>query len=424
MTTIAITIFVLGYILITLEHRSKLNKSITAAAVGALLWILIGLHEESHAVESAIHAISAETFALVVFLLSAMTLVEILLHYRFFDLLRAHLFRLGLKDSGQLWLMAGLAFVLSAIIDNLTTTIVMVQIARRFFGGKNLLLVVGAIVVSANAGGAFSPIGDVTTIMIWLAGKFTAGEIVAWGFLPSLAIALTSTWCIARKVRRDTKDEKPTRAESLALSRSEWVVISSAFISFTFPLIAHLIGLPPFMGLLFGVGLVGGIIGLFANGRGKKDTHLSMDIQHLMSRVDMASLLFFIGILFAVGALGHLGILDAISHTVFGEHANLTRLVSGSVFLGIFSAIVDNIPLTAAALDILNTTDSGIWALLALSVGTGGSLLVIGSAAGVVAMGMVKELTFKAYAQLITLPATLGYGAGILVWYIQYALFG
>lgn len=417
-------VFILGYILITLEHQWKINKSLTATALAAILWGALALTgADHHLLETAIEHLSAETFSLVVFLLAAMTLVEVLVHYRFFDLLRVKLLALGLDDRAQLILITIIAFVLSGIIDNLTTTIVMVQIARRFFKGKNLLVTAAAIVVAANAGGAFSPVGDVTTIMIWLAGKFTALEILLWGFLPSLAVIVISTFLFVRQIQGDTKDEKPVTHETVTLTTSEKVVIASAFVSFALPPFAHFVGLPPFMGLLFGVGIVGLLIGFFANAAPQKDSHLSMDIEKLLGRLDITSLLFFIGILFAVGALGFLGILDQISASLFGPDPEVSRLIAGSVLLGIFSAIVDNIPLTAAALDILQTTDFRIWVLLALCVGTGGSMLVIGSAAGVVAMGMVKELSFKQFIKIATVPAALGYAGGIAVWYVQYLLF-
>lgn len=422
---IAGIIFVLGYILITLEHHWKINKSLTATALAAVLWGLIALSGADHAaVEHALHDLAGETFSLVVFLLAAMTLVEILVHYRFFDLLRAKLFALGLEDRSQLVLISVLAFFLSAVIDNLTTTIVMIQIARRFFKGKNLLVAAGSIVVAANAGGAFSPIGDVTTIMLWLAGKFTALEIITWGFLPSLSILLVSTYFFVRQVQGDTADEKPVTHEVVNLSLSERVVIVVTFGSFILPPLAKLVGLPPYMGLLLGVGIVGLIVGFFANTRQERESHLTMEIDRLISKIDMTSLLFFIGILFAVGALSFLGVLESLSNSIFGENPEVSRLVLGSVLLGAFSAIVDNIPLTAAAIEILQTTDFRLWVLLAICVGTGGSMLVIGSAAGVVAMGMIKDLSFKEYLKIAAWPAALGYVSAILVWIAQYYFFG
>ncbi|HMO78134.1 MAG TPA: sodium:proton antiporter NhaD [Candidatus Paceibacterota bacterium] len=424
MILFASLVFIAGYILITLEHHWKVNKSVTATALAAILWGGLALYGADHVLmEEEIFHLSAETFSLVVFLLSAMTLVEILVHYRFFDLLRVKLFSLGLQDTAQLVLISALAFILSAIIDNLTTTIVMVQIARRFFKGNNLLVAAAAIVVSANAGGAFSPVGDVTTIMLWLAGKFTAAEIILWGFLPSLAIYLVSLLFFVRQIKGDSSDDKPVTYEEVKLNGPEKLIIATTFASFALPPLAHLFGLPPFMGLMLGVGIVGLMVGWFANTAEQRESHLSMDIEKLLGKLDITSLLFFIGILFAVGALGFLGILDQISDMVFGDNPVDSRLIVGSVFLGVFSAILDNIPLTAAAIDIMQTTDFRLWVLLAICVGTGGSMLVIGSAAGVVAMGMVKELSFKQFLKIATIPAAVGYVAGIGVWYLQYLFF-
>ena len=236
MILFASVIFIAGYILITLEHHWKVNKSLTATALAAILWGALALTgADHHLIEEAISHLSAETFSLVVFLLAAMTLVEVLVHYRFFDLLRIKLLALGLDDRKQLILITGIAFFLSAVIDNLTTTIVMIQIARRFFKGNNLLIAAAAIVIAANAGGAFSPVGDVTTIMIWLAGKFTALEIIMWGFLPSLAVVLVSNFLLVRQIKGDSVDEKPVTHETVALSSSEKFVITAAFLSFSSP---------------------------------------------------------------------------------------------------------------------------------------------------------------------------------------------
>lgn len=420
MSLIASMIFGTGYLLITLEHRFNLHKAVTATALGAGLWILIAFMEGS-AAEEALELVGAEIFGLIVFLLAAMTLVEILIHYRFFDFIYVHLQKLKLTDVHQLWLIGAIAFFLSALIDNLTTTIVMIQIARRFFHGKNIILAAAGIVIAANAGGAFSPIGDVTTIMLWLAGKFTAFEIIGWGFLPSFSLFLTSMYFLTRKMKADTPDTIEDSPEKFHLLRSERIVILATFLSFALPVIAHFFGLPPYIGLLFGLGVVGGLVTFFTKIR-THQSHLSLDVEKILKRTDLASILFFIGILLAVGALKHLHILSAISEIVFGNSPSFWGYVLGNSFMGIFSAVVDNIPLTAAAIDIVHSNDSAIWTLLALAVGTGGSLLVIGSAAGVVAMGMLKEITFKNYFQVATLPAFLGYIVAIVVWYIQYII--
>lgn len=425
--------FVIGYVFITLEHRYKLHKAITAAALGAFLWIAIGIAERS-AAEDALHGIGSEIFSIVIFLLAAMTLVEVLVHYRFFDFVRTQILRLNIRDYGQLWVIGAVSFFLSAVIDNLTATLVMLAVATRFFAGRNLLVATAAIVIAANAGGAWSPIGDVTTIMLWIAGKFTSGEIVAWTFVPSAVLFVVSTALLGRSIAADTRD---VIEECVALSKSEWIVIALALASFFLPVIVHSIGLPPYIGLVFGLGIVGITISLFRLMNGgaaasahddvelggiAPDSHLTSDIEKKLARTDIAALLFFTGILLAVGALGHVGILDTASHYLLGDDPSLMRLFFGNAALGVLSALVDNIPLTAAAMEIIQTSDPAIWSLLALAVGTGGSLLVIGSAAGVVAMGKVKNLSFFTYVTIATVPAAVGYAAAMGVWLLQYLL--
>jgi Na+/H+ antiporter NhaD/arsenite permease-like protein len=436
MTLAIVLVFIAGYALIAFEHRYQLHKAVTAAALGGLLWLIVALNE-GPAVREATQRAGAEIFALVFFLLAAMTLVEILVHYRFFDWLRMCLLAMGLNDYQQLWMIGGVAFFLSAVIDNLTATLVMLAIARRFFRGHNLMVAAATIVISANAGGAWSPIGDVTTIMLWLAGKFTAAEIVSWGLLPSAALFGISTFLLGRGIVGDTRDLEEERVQ---LAPSEKVIVGCTLGSFPLPLLFSQIGLEPYFGLVFGLGVVGMLIAMFRRRAARAlgiehlsqdilddlgehhRTHLTSDIERKLASTDIASLLFFAGILLAVGALEHAGILDRVSHALLGDEPSLARFLVGNSALGVLSAMVDNIPLTAAAISILKTTDPAIWSLLALTVGTGGSLLVIGSAAGVVAMGRVKELTFFGYIRLATLPALAGYLAAIGVWWLQYAL--
>ncbi len=427
MTLLVIAIFIAGYALIALEQRYQLHKAITAAALGASLWLIIALHEGA-AVQTATTKAGAEIFSLVLFLLAAMTLVEILVHYRFFDLMRMRLLKLGLDDYKQLWVIGVASFFASAVIDNLTAALVMLAIAGRFFRGANMLVAAVTIVIAANAGGAWSPIGDVTTIMLWLAGKFTATEIIAWTFLPAATTFVVCTSLLARGLRGDTRD---IMEETVALSGSEKAIVVSALASFSLPLLFSRIGLQPYFGLIFGLGIVGMLIAAFRlraadvleDVAGSHKTHLTSDIEKALARIDVASLLFFAGILLAVGALDHLGILSQISNVLLGEKPGVTRLVAGNAALGVLSAILDNIPLTAAAIGMLATTDPAIWSLLALTVGTGGSMLAIGSAAGVVAMGRVEGLTFSRYMRMATIPAAVGYAAGIAVWCAEYLAF-
>lgn len=416
---IAILIFIFGYTAISLEHKIQISKSATALIMGAILWLIVPFINDAHFKQELLHT-GSEIFGIVVFLLAAMSLVEILVHYRFFDIIRGKIFALGLDEKKQFVVISIITFFLSAIVDNLTCTIVMVQIAKKFFTGTNLLRAVAAVVISANAGGAFSPIGDVTTIMLWLAGKFSAIDIITRGFLPSLAMLIVSTALFYPRLKQadnDVKSEIITK-----LGRSEKLIVSAVFGSFLLPVILNQIGLPPYLGLLLGLGVVWLLIDLLKQFR-PKETHLTASIDEFIKKTDIPSLKFFIGILLAVSALGSMGILESISQMLYGEEFSPIRGVAGNVGLGFLSAILDNVPLTAIAIDILHTSDPAIWVLLALTVGMGGSLLIIGSAAGVIAMGMVKEINFVNYLKIATIPALFGYLASIAVWAIQYFIF-
>lgn len=412
-------IFILGYTFITLEHKLHVNKSAFALAMGGLLWVLVGI-SDPHLTE-IFPEVAVDIFNIVIFLLAAMSLVEILVHYRFFDVVRDKILEYKLSNKAQFVVISILAFLFSAVIDNLTTTIVMIQIARKFFSGNNLLIAVVGIVIAANAGGAFSPIGDVTTIMLWLAGKFSALEVLTQGILPSFTLWGVMTLLLLPKIRNHGVEEYE-RKERTVLSKSEMVVIGLVLSSFSFPVLMKLIHLPPVVGLLFGVGLSWVLVDVLKTIR-PSETHLTASIEKLIQKTDISSIKFFIGVLLAVSALGALGVLQAVSHTVYGSDPATTHIIIGNTFLGIISAVLDNIPLTAIAIQILDVASPSLWVLLALAVGTGGSLLAVGSAAGVIAMGMVKELTFSTYFRLATIPAFISFCAAIAVWGIQYSLF-
>lgn len=417
---LAIGAFILGYAAITLEHKLSTNKSAVALSLGAVLWIIAAFAVDHHDLSHLLHEAAAEIFQIVAFLLAAMALVEILTHYRFFDIIRTKLAQLHLKDRKQFMIMGVLTFFLSAVLDNLTVTIVMIQIARQFFSGKNMIIAAAGIVILANAGGAWSPIGDVTTIMLWLADKFTAVEIITHTFVPSAILGLISGWLLVRQM--DDRNSDVTVDKNISLSRGEKTVISLTLLSFSFPVIMNLAGLPPYLGLLLGLGMVWGLIE-FAKYRSKTPTHLNANIDGLLQKVDVSSLQFFIGILLAVSALNAFGILEKVSTFIFGAEQQALQVAIGSVAIGLLSAIVDNVPLTALSIDLIKIADPYMWTFLALTVGTGGSALVIGSVAGVVAMGMVKELTFGRYLKIATIPALVGYFAAVIVYAIIFYFF-
>jgi len=416
---VAIIVFILGYIFITLENEIKVSKSAIALTMGGLLWFLIGFFDGSFH-ESMAEA-GTDIFSIVIFLLTAMSLVEILVHYRFFDLLRARIFSLGLSEKQQFLVFALVTFFLSGIIDNLTTTIVSVQISRKFFKGENLLRMVSLIVIAANAGGAFSPIGDVTTIMLWLAGKIEAIDIIYKGFLPSMLLFITSTVLIFRSIKDSSFNIKNELVNKL--SRSEKVIVSLVFFSFGMPLVVGMVGLPPYVGLLTGLGIVWIAVDLLKRFRSSQ-THLDDSIERFIRKTDIPSLEFFIGILLTVSALDHLHVLEKLSNFIFGSDPTVMRVAMGNVSLGFLSAVLDNVPLTAIVINILHTSVESLWILLAITVGSGGSLLLIGSASGVIAMGMVPELTFNKYFSIAFIPAIAGYLVAVLVWTAQYVLLG
>ena len=414
-------IFLLGYVLITLEHKFHTNKSAIALALAGILWVLaILVIPDQEAIKHSLETAGAEIFSIVAFLLAAMGLIEILNHYRFFDLIRIQLMKLRLTERKQFYVMGILTFFLSAILDNLTVTIVMVQIARRFFKDQNLLVTAAGVVIFANAGGAWSPIGDITTIMIWLAQKFTTFDIITQTFLPSAVLAVVSGLLLGRQIKSTSFED--TQESMLRFSTGERVVIAGCLLSFTFPIIMNSIGLQPYLGLLLGLGFVWLLID-FAKTRSKTTTHLEANIDSLLQRLDISSIKFFIGILLAVNALHVFGVLEALSHTLFGQHQEFTRVVWGNIVLGALSSVVDNVPLTAIAIDMITLQDPVIWTLLAFTVGTGGSFLLIGSVAGVIASGIIKNLTFGKYLKIASIPAIVGYIAGIAVWFAQTALF-
>jgi len=413
------SIFIIGYILISAEHKLQINKSAVAMFFAGILWILIAVDDQA---KVSLHLAEAgtEIFEIIVFLLSAMALVEIMVHYKFFDIVRTWLVSKRLGNVQQMWMISALAFGLSAVIDNLTTTIILTQLTRLFFKGKNLIIAAALVVVSANAGGAFSPIGDVTTTMLWLRGKFASSEIILYGFIPSVVIYLVAASLMI--IKTDRYDVCVPEIEEVKLLRSEKLVIGFAFGSFALPFIFHSIHLKPYMGLLTGLGITWLVIDVLKRHMPNHRSHFTASIERLLQKTDISSLKFFVGILLAVAALDHLGILERLSNTIFGHDPSLSRFVIGSSIMGALSAIVDNVPLTAAAMDIVKTVDSTIWVLIAIAVGTGGSMLVIGSAAGVVAMGIVKELNFANYLKVAGIPAVIGYVCGIGVWYLQHLI--
>jgi len=418
-------IFVVGYVLIALEHNLKINKSGVAIVLGSALWILVDVFGGfKHEIGQALSHETQEIFAIVVFLLAAMTIVEVLVHYRFFDWIQNKITQKKLSSGLLFFLLGALTFIMSAFLDNLTTTLIMIQIGRKIYkDNNNYLIFIANTVIAANAGGAASPIGDVTTIMLWLANKFTAGQIIAMGIGPAIAAWIVPQFLMARKIKGHEEAEK---AHDIKMPKDEqgfkpyWAIIIIGLFSFTLPVMFNLIGLPPFLGLLTGVGVLWILIDLYHKKHGGEH-HREGQIIKIVQKTDLSTLKFFIGILLAVGALSHIGMLKILNDAIFGVDLNVWRMIFGNVALGGISSILDNVPLVAAAIKMFSSqVPVAMWVLLAITAGTGGSMLVIGSAAGVAAMGQVKGLTFGYYLKKATIPALLGYVAGVGVWILMY----
>ena len=411
-----ITFFTLGILAIAFEHTLEVNKSWIALFTGSLMWMVVAFNQDSHELRHAIHEGSAEIFELIVFLIGAMTIVEMMGHYRFFTWIEVKLLKMNISNRSLFWILGGITFIASALLDNLTSTLIMIQIGKHLYiRKKNFNIFVINTVIAANAGGAMSPVGDVTTIMMWLAEKFTAWQILTYGILPSLV-----AWVIPQALlTMQIEYEDRTGRKIEKVLPLQWYIIIIGLITFGFAVLVNLLHLPPFFGILFGLGVSAIIIDVrLKQGKLKKRAN---QIVNVIKTIDMATITFFIGILLAVNALGYHGILDQIAEIIFGKNPaeNHQAIIVGHTSLGIISSFLDNVPLTAAVIDMLpENIHYKYWVLLAITAGTGGSILVIGSAAGVAAMGQVKTLTFIDYFKKGSIPALLGYFAAIGVWWL------
>ena len=419
-------IFVLGYFFIAMEHKTHINKSGVAIVLGGILWLLAAFlsHDRSE-ISHVIAENGGEIFSIVIFLLSAMTIVELLVYYQFFDWLQEIIIKKKISQAKLFWLLGAITFVMSAFLDNLTTTLVMIQVGRKIYKHQgNFLIYVANTVIAANAGGAASPIGDVTTIMLWLANKFTALQVIAIGILPAIVTWVIPQYLLGRQIRRHEEAEKAHPDFDIVDEKKVqpyWSVVFISLFSFCLPVFFNLINLPPFLGLLLGLGIIWIFIDFKAK-KGRKDC-ASGQVVTIIQKTDITTLKFFIGILLAVGALAHIGLLATMNNFIFGEEIDATRLIVGITSLGFLSAILDNVPLVAATIKMFSDGIApSIWVLLALTAGTGGSMLVIGSAAGVAAMGQVKELNFAFYLKKASLPALLGFLGGVATWVTFYML--
>jgi Na+/H+ antiporter NhaD/arsenite permease-like protein len=421
-----VAVFVIAYAAIAVEHLTKVNKSASALVCAGLLWtIYAGSVGALDRITEELSESLTRTAQIVFFLMGAMTVVEVMDAHNGFEIITRRIRTSSL--SLLLWLVGFVTFFLSAILDNLTTTIVMVSLLRRLLARhEDRLFFAGIIVIAANAGGAWSPIGDVTTTMLWIGGQVTAVPIIKYIFLPSLlclVVPLSITAFVLRGRRATSVEQEEVNHGSPAIDFERNVMFFLGLSILTaVPVFKTLTGLPPFMSILFGLGILWLVGDLMLRHRADDFKH-HLTLGHALSRIDMSSIMFFVGILLAVATLEHSQVLAGLAKWL--EH-NLGRQDVIVLIIGIASAIVDNVPLVAASMGMYSMVDYPpdhfVWQFLAYCAGTGGSVLIVGSAAGIAAMGLEK-INFFWYAKRISGLALIGYFAGAAAYLAQYQFF-
>ena len=424
MLTAIIFVFVLTYLAIALEHPIKINKSASALIGAGCLWTIYAMtSSSSELVGKELSESLMSTAQIVFFLMGAMAIVEVVDAHNGFEVITSRIKTSHL--SSLMWLVGFVTFFLSAILDNLTTTIVMISLMRKLLAEKeDRMLFAGLIVIAANAGGAWTPIGDVTTTMLWIGGQITAINIMKTVFLPSILNLLIPLILMTYMVRGKPVVLPPVRKEELsfhaAFERNMMFCLGLAILVCV-PLFKTVTHLPPFMGILFGLGILWMVGDLLH--KEKEELHKErLTLVSALTRIDMASIIFFIGILLAVAVLEHTHLLADLAASLEQTIGRLDVIV---VLIGLASAVVDNVPLVAASMGMYSLgqypADSFLWEFLAYCAGTGGSILIIGSASGVAAMGLEK-MSFMWYLRKVSLLALLGYFAGAAAYILQYHL--
>jgi Na+/H+ antiporter NhaD/arsenite permease-like protein len=448
MFILMIVVFVIGYACIALEHPLRINKSATALLLGAIMWTLFALGDPTvypaytnfqdyllqHPGETFISWLThvsliehlGEVAEILFFLMGAMTIVEIVDVHEGFRIITDKI--TTTKKTTLLWVIGLITFFMSAALDNLTTSIVMIALLRKLIDDKkDRWFFAGIVILAANAGGAWSPIGDVTTIMLWIAGKISADRIIIATFFASVVSIIVPILILSFTMKGHIKrpEVKEENAYRFAITKKErnlvfFLGVGSLLFVPVFKTITHL---PPYLGMLGGLGMLWIVVGFMHKRRPESDYN-RLSVNNILGRIDTPSILFFLGILMAVNALqtcGQLGMLstslDQIPMAEPGKYYFIT------VIIGILSSIVDNVPLVAGAMGMYTfPMDHYFWEFLAYAAGTGGSILIIGSAAGVAVMGMEK-IDFIWYLKKISWLALIGYLSGAGSYILQQNLF-
>jgi Na+/H+ antiporter NhaD/arsenite permease-like protein len=425
MLTLLIVIFVLAYAAIALEHPLKVNKSASALLGAGLLWTIYAMASgDSHLVSEQLGESLMGTAQIVFFLMGAMTIVEVVDAHNGFEVITSRIKTTRL--SKLMWMVGFVSFFLSSILDNLTTTIVMVSLMKKLLDQReDRLFFAGIIVIAANAGGAWTPIGDVTTTMLWIGGQITALEIMKGLFIPSLInllvpLGVTSFILGTRPVIAPVRLEQDENFETTAFERNLMFYLGLAILVLV-PVFKTVTHLPPFMGILLGLGILW-MVGDLVHRKEEDLRKQRLTLARALTRIDMSSIVFFIGILLSVAVLEHTHILSSVAQWLDKTVGRQDVIV---MLIGLVSAIVDNVPLVAASMGMYSLEqyppDSFLWEFMAYCAGTGGSILIIGSAAGVAAMGLEK-IDFIWYVRKISGLALIGYLAGAIFYIIEYNL--
>ena len=433
-----IVAFVAGYLCITLESLTKINKAAIALLMCVVCWTLLmvspGAYYPDVASDGVLHHISeviehhlGDAAGTLFFLMGARTIVEIVDSNGGFNFVR-DIMKTRSKRK-LLWRVAIATFFLSSILDNLTTSIVMIMVLRKLVQSREERLIYAAlIIISANSGGAFSPIGDVTPIMLWIKGVVTTQGILTEIFIPSLVSMLVPAFILQYSLSgKFDKEQNLVTAEISQFTKVQrnilcWLGVGGLVFVPIFKSITHL---PPFMGILLVLGVLWTVTEIFHHNTSEDDT-MAKRVSDLLSRIDLSTIMFFLGILMAVAVLQEIGVLTALGTGLNEVFVGNYYVING--IIGVLSSIVDNVPLVAGCMGMYPVAETGVmaidgifWQLLAYCAGVGGSMLIIGSAAGVVVMGLEK-ITFGWYLKRITWIAFVGYLAGIVTYWLQQAL--
>ena len=424
MITILIIIFTLGYLAITLEHTIKINKSATALMTAVLCWTLIisNASNKEIIIEQLSHHLSSIS-EIVFFLLGAMTIVEIIDAHDGFQNITE---RIKTNHKTKLiWLISVITFFLSAVLDNLTSTIVMMSILNKLIEDKKTKwLLLGLVIISSNAGGAFSPIGDVTTTMLWIGGQISPLNIMKQTFLASLVCMVVPTliinYMIKGKIELRANVENSLNFNTNSFERNLIFYVGIGCLLFV-PLFKTLTNLPPYMGMFLSLGIIWTLTELIHNKKHVNEKGI-LSVSHALRKIDTPSILFFFGILLSISSLEVVGVLPQMASSLNSSIGNLNLV---AICIGLLSAVFDNVPLVAALQSMYSLNDYPqdhyFWELLAFTAGTGGSCLIIGSAAGVAVMG-IEKIDFFWYLKKISWIALIGFIAGVATFLVQHYL--